>query len=192
MKLAERGTQLSNKFWLREIRKLNDSGHQTAILTTNFQAPLATLAASLFARWCQENFFRYMREHYGLDRLVEYGTEMIPDAVSLVNPQWRTLDSQIRSKTGQRFRLWAQFGALTLSEEPAESELQNYSQRKGLLQEQIQHMDLEIENLKRQRTQTAHHIPVQYLPEKDRFTRLRTERKHFVDTIKMIAYRAET
>ena len=70
MKLAERGTQLSNKFWLREIRKLNDSGHQTAILTTNFQAPLATLAASLFARWCQENFFRYMREHYGLDRLI--------------------------------------------------------------------------------------------------------------------------
>ena len=30
------------------------------------------------------------------------------------------------------------------------------------------------------------------LPEEDRFTRLRTERKHFVDTIKMIAYRAET
>src|SRR5205809_3366745 len=73
-----------------------------------------------------------------------------------------------------------------------ESELQNYSQRKGLLQEQIQNMDLEIENLKQQRKQTPHHIPVQSLPEKDRFTRLRTERKHFVDTIKMIAYRAET
>ena len=53
-------------------------------------------------------------------------------------------------------------------------------------------MDLEIENLKQQRKQTPHHIPVQSLPEKDRFTRLRTERKHFVDTIKMIAYRAET
>jgi hypothetical protein len=81
-----------------------------------------------------------------------------------------------------------------LSEEPAESELQNYSQRKGLLQEQIQHMDLEIENLKQQRKQTPHHIPVQSLSEKDRFTRLRTERKHFVDTIKikMIAYRAVT
>src|SRR6266853_4902408 len=192
MKLSERGTRLSNNLWLREIRKLTDSGHQTAMLTTNFAAPMSVLAASMFARWCQENFFRYMREQYGLDRLVEYGTETIPDAVSVVNPQWRTLDSQIRSKTGQRFRLWAQFGALTLSEEPAESELQNYSQRKGLLQEQIQHMDLEIENLKQQRKQTAHHIPVQSLPEKDRFTRLRTERKHFVDTIKMIAYRAET
>jgi hypothetical protein len=133
-----------------------------------------------------------MREHYGLDRLVEYGTETIPDAVSVVNPQWRTLDSQIRSRTGRRFRLWAQFGALTLSAEPAESELEIYSQRKGLLQEQIQHMDLEIENLKQQRKQAPHHIPVQSLPEKDRFTRLRTERKHFLDNIKMIAYRAET
>src|SRR2546430_14295792 len=120
MKLAERGSRLSNNLWVREIRRLTDGGHQTSMLTTNFQSPMTTLAVSLFARWCQENFFRYMREHYGLDRLVEYGTETIPDAVSVVNPKWREMDSQIRSKTGQRFRLWAQFGALTLSEEPAE------------------------------------------------------------------------
>lgn len=192
MKLAERGTQLSNKFWLREIRKLNDSGHQTAILTTNFQAPRATLAASLFARWCQENFFRYMREHYGLDRLIEYGTESIPDAVSVVNPQWRKLDSQIRSQAGQRYRRVAQFGALALSTDPTESELQGFQQRKGELQEEIGSLDLEIEKLKQERKNTAHHIPVKSLSEEDRFSRLRTERKHFIDTIKMIAYRAES
>ena len=79
------------------LSKLSEQGHQTAILTTNFQAGLMTVAASLFARWCQENFFRYMREHYGFDRLVEYGTEQIPDAVPVVNPEWRKLDSQIRS-----------------------------------------------------------------------------------------------
>src|SRR5204863_4033895 len=151
MQLAERGSQLSNNLWLREIRKLTDGGHQTSILTTNFQAPMPTLAVSLFARWTQENFFRYMREHYGLDHLIEYGTETIPDAVSVVNPQWRKLDSQIRSKTGQRYRLAAQFGALALSENPAESELQSYPQRKGELQEQIQHLDLEIDGLKQQR-----------------------------------------
>jgi len=117
MQLAERGSQLSNKLWLREIRKLTDSGHQTSILTTNFQAPMTTLAVSLFARWSQENFFRYMREHYSLDRLIEYGTEPIPDAISVVNPAWRKLDSQIRSQAGQRYRLAAQFGALALSEQ---------------------------------------------------------------------------
>jgi hypothetical protein len=192
MQLAERGTQLSNRLWLREIRKLTDSGHQTSILTTNFQAPLTTLAASLFARWTQENFFRYMREHFSLDRLIEYGTEPVPDAISVVNPEWRQLDSQLRSRTGRRHRLAAQFGALALSEDPAVSEMEGFQQRKGHLQEEIQALDAEMDHLKQRRRQTAHHIPVKSLPEADRFTRLRTERKHFVDTLRMIAYRAET
>jgi hypothetical protein len=51
---------------------------------------------------------------------------------------------------------------------------------------------LEIGNLKQLRKKTDHHIPVKSLPEEDHFTRLRTERKHFIDTLKMIAYRAET
>jgi hypothetical protein len=192
MQLAERGSQLSNQLWLREIRKLTENGHQTAILTTNFQAPMTTLAVSLFARWSQENFFRYMREHYSLDRLIEYGTEPIPDAILVVNPAWRQLDSQIRSQAGQRHRLAAQFGALALSEDPSESQVQGFQQRKGQLQEEIQARDLEIDKLKQLRKTTAHHIPVKSLPEEERFTRLRTERKHFVDTLKMIAYRAES
>ena len=48
------------------------------------------------------------------------------------------------------------------------------------------------DQLKTQRKQTQHHIPVNDLPESDRFSRLLTERKHFIDTIKLIAYRAET
>jgi hypothetical protein len=192
LQLAERGSQLSNKLWLREIRKLNDSGHQTSILTTNFQATIPTLAASLFARWSQENFFRYMREHYSLDRLIEYGTETIPDAISVVNPQWRKLDGQIRSQAGKRHRLAAQFGALVLSEDPSEAEIDRFQQRKGQLREEIQIRDLEIDKLKQIRKSTPHHVAVQELPEEDRFTRLRTERKHFIDTLKMIAYRAES
>ena len=123
---------------------------------------------------------------------MEYGTEPIPDAIEVVNPQWRKLDSQIRSKAGQRSRLAAQFGSLALSPEPSPAQLQTFQQRKGELQEEITHLDVEIEKLKQERKNTAHHIPVKSLPEEDRFTRLRTERKHFVDTIKMIAYRAES
>jgi predicted nucleic acid-binding Zn-ribbon protein len=192
MKLAERGTQLSNQLWLREIRRLTDSGHQTSILTTNFQEPMTKLAVSMFARWSQENFFRYMREHYSLDRLIEYGTEAIPDTVSVVNPAWRKLDGQIRSKTGQRHRIAARFGALSLSEESSESQVKGFEQRKGEMREEIQALDLEIGKLKQLRKDTEHHIAVKSLPEQDRFTRLRTERKHFVDTLKMVAYRAES
>ena len=38
MQLAERGTQLPNRLWVREVRKLSDSGHQTSILSTDYQA----------------------------------------------------------------------------------------------------------------------------------------------------------
>ena len=43
-----------------------------------------------------------------------------------------------------------------------------------------------------QRITTERHITVDQLPEEQRFSRLSTQTKHFIDTIKMIAYRAET
>ncbi|MGC9199125.1 MAG: putative transposase [Acidobacteriaceae bacterium] len=147
MQLAERGTRLSNRFWVREIRKLSDGGHQTSILATNFKAPMTTLAPSLFARWSQENFFRYMREHYGLERLIEYGTEPVPDAISVVNPEWRKLDGLIRSKIGLRLRQAALFGSLALAEDPNSSELQSFQSRKAQLREDIQGLDKQIDQL---------------------------------------------
>ena len=86
MKLAERGTFLGGQVWVREIRKLTESGHQTAILTTDYRSETAFLAGALFARWSQENFFRYMRQHYSLDSLVDYRTEVIPETTKVVNP----------------------------------------------------------------------------------------------------------
>ncbi len=58
MALAERGTFLGKKLWVREIRKLTERGHQTAIIATHYQMELITVAASMFGRWSQENFFR--------------------------------------------------------------------------------------------------------------------------------------
>ncbi len=191
MKLAERGTMLSNHRWVREVRKLSEGGHQTSILSTNYQADYTLLAVSMFARWSQENFYKYMRQHYGLDRLAEYGTEPIPDPIQTVNPAWRRLDSEIRAQGEKRRRQLALFGTLGLSE-LAEKEVDGYQQKKGQLQEDIEDLDRQIQQLKTQRKQTPHHIPVKELPESDRFSRLLTERKHFIDTIKLIAYRAET
>ena len=46
--------------------------------------------------------------------------------------------------------------------------------------------------LKKERKETRRHITISELPEDDRFKRLNTKSKYFIDTIKMIAYRAET
>src|SRR5205807_1498537 len=38
--LAERGTRLSNGLWVREVRHQDESGHQTAVLSTDYKRPL--------------------------------------------------------------------------------------------------------------------------------------------------------
>jgi hypothetical protein len=192
MKLAERGSRLSNGLWVREVRKLSETGRQTSILSTNYRADYTALAVSMFARWSQENFYQYMRQHYNLDRLAEYGTEPVPDPIQTVNPAWRRLDSQIRAKTETRRRQLALFGALDLQSSLAEPEVARYQQKKAQLQDEIENLNRELDELKKQRKETPHHIPVKDLPESDRFSRLLIERKHFIDTIKLIAYRAET
>jgi hypothetical protein len=192
MKLAERGSQLSNGLWVREVRKLSETGRQTSILSTNYRSDYSTLAVSMFARWSQENFYKYMRQHYNLDRLAEYGTEPVPDRIQTVNPAWRRLDSQIRAKADTRRRQLARFGALDLKSSLTEPEITGYEQKKAHMQEEIENLNRELDELKKQRKATLRHIPVKDLPDSDRFSRLLTERKHFIDTIKLIAYRAET
>jgi hypothetical protein len=192
IRLAERGTKLSNGLWVREFRKLTESGHQTAFLSTDYRAPGALLAPAMFGRWSQENFFRYMRQSFNLDGLVDYRTDSVPETIMVVNPAHRTLDGQVRKKVGLLNRRIAEFGAINLDGEIEPSKVEAYAQKKSDLQEIIARLRAEVDELKAQRKATQRHIPYKDLPEDARFDRLSTQSKHLVDTIKMIAYRAET
>jgi predicted nucleic acid-binding Zn-ribbon protein len=192
MDLAERGTLLGGKVWVREIRKRTDSGHQTAVLSSDYRSDPGPVAAAMFARWSQENFFKYMRQHYGLDRLVDYATEEIPDTTKVVNPAYRRLDAQVRSLRGQLTRKLAAFSAMNLKGEIEPKKVAAFEQQKAALQEQIEAMRKELEELKSQRKALKHHITIAELPEEQRFKQLSTQSKHLIDTIKMVAYRAES
>ncbi len=192
MRLAERGTFLGDELWVREIRKLTESGHQTSILATDYRSDLAPIAAAMFARWSQENFFKYMREHYGLDRLVDYATEEIPDTTKVVNPEYRLLDGQVHSTRGYLNRKLAAFSAMNLKGEIAPAKVAAFEQKKAALQEEIEALQQALDELKGQRKAVEHHVTIAQLPEEERFKQLSTQSKHLVDTIKMVAYRAET
>jgi prepilin-type processing-associated H-X9-DG protein len=192
MQLAERGTQLTNRLWVREFRKRNKSGHQTAFLSTDYRGAGAVLAPAMFSRWSQENFFRYMRQSYNLDGLIDYGTDRVPETTMVVNPAHRTLDGQVRKKVGVLSRKIAEFGAINLEGEIEARKVEAFAQRKSDLQESITQLRKELDELKAQRKATPRHIAYKDLPEEARFDRLSTQSKHLVDTIKMVAYRAET
>jgi hypothetical protein len=192
MELAERRVFLAGKLWVRELRKLGASGHQTSILATDYVTESPVLAGAMFSRWSQENFFRYMREHYALDRLVDRDLEDLDETTRVVNPAYRRLDGAVRKQAAVLSRQQAEFGALTLQGELDGKNLAEYERRKAGLLEELQQREVEVDGLKTQRKQVPRHIQVSELPEQERFQRLRVAGKHLVDTIKMIAYRAET
>ncbi len=193
MKLAERGVYFKQqKLWVRQIRKLTTSSHQTALMTTDYYNDAPVIAGKMFSRWSQENFFKYMMEHYGIDRLIDYQIEQMDDTVKVVNSAYRELERTIRSKNAALSRKRAQYGALILNEDIEEKNVKEYIQKKSELKEEIEILEKDIEDLKAHRKNTHKHISFGELQEPDKFQNLKKSGKHFIDTIKMIAYRTET
>jgi hypothetical protein len=190
--LAERGTLLSKKLWVREIRKLSDNGHQTSILSTDYRSDLKVITTEMTERWSQENFFKYMRQHYGLDRLTDYSLEEVSDTTRVVNPEYRRLEGEVRRLAAVKARRLAEFGSIHLEGEIDPKKVEKYQSKKAKLQEEIEDLEKKLNTAKEKRKGVERHIPVSQLPEKERFSRLAAPRKHLLDTIKMIAYRAET
>jgi transposase len=195
MKLGEHGSfigQDDNGVWVREVRKLGKDGHQTSLISTAYSRFAAGDAALIFSRWGQENFFGYMMKHYAIDLLCEYATENFPGPQPVVNPRWRELDRQLRSLKAKLTHKSASYGALQLDQEYQQSHVARWKRQKAELVEQIERLQYQIQEVKTSLGQTAKHIDWTDLSTEDKFERLAPSRKRLLDTVKLIAYRAET
>jgi hypothetical protein len=193
MKISERGTFYANeKLWVREIRKLTDSGHQTVVITTDYINEAGKISGLMFSRWSQENYFKYMMKHYGIDRLIDYDLENMDDTIKIVNPVYRQLDGQIRSLNAKLSRKKAQHYDLMLQEDIDEKKVKDFVHKKAQCQEAIDELEQQITDLKQKRKNTDKHIAFSELPKDEKFDQLKKSGKQFMDTVKMISYRAET
>ncbi|MGP0069959.1 MAG: putative transposase, partial [Isosphaeraceae bacterium] len=174
-------------------RKLAASGHQVSLISSAFGETARDDSVRLFSQWYQENFFRYMMQHFAIDLLNEYGTEEIPETKRpVVNPKWRELDRQKRSVKSKLTHRQARFAGLTLHPESDEAAVVKWEKRKAELVEEIEQFENELTEINAQLKTTPGHLAWDELPETDKFQRLAPSRKQLVDTVKMIAYRAET
>ncbi len=192
MKLAEQSVELAG-MKMREIRKESDNGHQTSIITTNYKLPLQQVGGRMFSRWSQENFFRYMVQDYGLDRMIEYGTEPVEPDRMVVNPSYAKLANELARLREKQNRLKAKF--YKILDENLDNDLDTMKKRvheQAELQETIQGYQHQIEETLEKRQQIQQHVKVEDMPAETRYNKLKTESKLFINTIKMIAYRAET
>lgn len=195
MMLAERGSLVGARhgMWMREVRKLTSSGHQTSLISTAFDRDALQDALALFSRWCQENFFRYMMEHFAIDALSEYRTEEIPETNRpVVNPAWRELDRDARSAKAKLTQRQARFAALTLQSEADEEKAAQWERQKSDMREEIEQLEHQLNSFKEQMKSTPKHLEWDQFPEDAKFERLAPSRKRLTDTVKLVAYRAET
>jgi hypothetical protein len=189
MKLSIRETLLSagkNSIPVLDVRRLTKTGHQTAIITTARRLQDPAIAGRMFSRWCQENYFGYMMQHYDIDGLVQYGSEELPGTLLVINPAWRAIDKAVKDKRTHIRKIYAELGEKVMENGPKDIQL-----RAERFQD-IQALEKDLEELRDQRRAASRKVQISSLPEKERPQQLVPMGKVLTDTVKMIAYRAET
>jgi len=177
---------------LRLIVRASPGGHQTPILTNRTDLSAAQVAYRMAARWRQENYFKYAREHFALDALDSYDdtpddpTRMVP------NPAKANAGEQV---SGARAQLAAAHGGVVDAIDAAgiRARLPGSGGKATVDPAAGQALSAAISDLaaaKATSATTASHLPLGQVRPGSRL--LETETKLLTHAIRMSAYNSES
>ncbi len=189
--LADQGIRLlRGKLRFRQVTRLTDRGHQTPIVTSRRDLPAVEVAFRMFERWRQENFFKYLREEFALDALIDYGVEPDDATREVPNPKWAEVDAKLRAARDRVAEITRRIGS--------EATLRELGVAKpcGALLDRCTRRELgaavaESMKLERRRATIPRRIPVGERTDGE-VVKLSTERKHLSNVLKTVAYQAES
>ena len=191
--LAERAVELLPGFRMREVRRRCASGHQTAIVTTRADLAIEVVAARMFERWTQENFFRYMRQHFALDALVTYAVEPADPERTIPNPARRAIAKALTTSRAALTELEQAYGRQARTNPEAQRPtMRGFKIAQAGLSQRITALERKCRRLQARRAALPQRVPVNAVLDEAEIVKLSPEAKHLTDTIKMVAYRAET
>ena len=188
-RLSEREVNLSNGLKVREIRRLTDTGHQTAIITTDEDRPTLEAAHTMFGRWGQENFFRYMEQEFDLNHLCTNAVEPADPDRLVTSPERKALEKKRSVARAARTRLIDK--RLDLAPDKKVRVGKRYLDEEQIDAEILKH-EAKIERLTASIVDLPKKVPIHTLLEPEKIVMLERERKVIVDLIKLTAYRAES
>lgn len=182
---------LPTGFWMRQVTRLKD-GHQTQILTTLEDLSAVEVALRMFDRWRQENFFKYMREEYALDALVDYADEPDDPDRDVPNPARKAVDAELREAKAALDRLLARYGDKAISNpEALRRTMRGFKIAHGKLGKAAREAMKRVANIEARRAATPERVPVGTVVQ-GKVVKLETERHLLSSLLKMVAYQAET
>ena len=198
-RLADQGIYLMHgphgarrRLHLRQVTRLNDDAHQTPIITSRWDLSSLEVAYRMFERWRQENFFKYLRQEYALDALVDYGVELADPTRMVPNPLRRKASAEVKKAYEEFNLLAAEYGAEACSNiKDVRSSLRKLKAASAPYEQRIRKALENIKVLEQKRDAIPVRVPIQQLTDGD-VVKLAVERKHLSDLLKMVAFQAES
>jgi transposase len=198
-RLADQGIYLMHgpygarrRLHLRQVTRLSDDGHQTPIITSRRDLSALEVAYRMFERWRQENFFKYLRQEYALDVLVDYGVELADPTRMVPNPLRRKASAEVKKAYEELNLLAAEYGAEACSNiKDVRTSLRKLKAASAPYELRIRQVLEKIKELEGKRDAIPSRVPIQQLNDGD-VIKLAVERKHLTDLFKMVAFQAES
>lgn len=174
------------KVALREILIRREDNGITAILTTIKDQVHKEIASTLFNRWSQENYFKYMKREFALDHLCTYGVENIPAGIDHPNPEYTKLTKDIAKQREIVSKICGKNADIFLENDydKVEKELKKLKKSKSA-KKLKKHLE-QIEKLQKMRKNVKERVGV------SDFKQLKREGRLFSNVIKIASYHIET
>jgi transposase len=173
---------------VRVIIFLADDGRQIPVLTNNPYLKPETIVYLLSRRWREENCFKYMIEHFGMDLLTTYRTEEAPDKIiKRPNPERQALNKEITKKKSELLKLRSELADKVISKS-SDMTFQKFFEEEKQLELRIKNIMIDIDLLIRNREGVASQIKINL---KDDYVIMAQKRRLFINLIKAMNYNSE-
>ena len=184
---------LKGKLRLRQVNRLTDTGHQTPVITSRWDLRDIIVAYRMFERWRQENFFKYMRQEFLIDALVDYQIEPDDPTRLIPNPARKVVDQELRAARAGFAKLQEQYGSTALDYiEGRTATMREFTSDDKRIYREIQEAVGRIAALVVRRKSLPKQIPLAESKQGQELVKLSTERKHLTNVLKMVAYQIES
>jgi hypothetical protein len=168
---------LKGRLRLRQVTRLCDGGHQTDVITSRWDLRDIEVAYRMFERWRQENFFKYMREEFLLDALVDYQIEPEDPTRTIPNPERKALDNEIGAVRTGVAKLERELGAAAAANaELRRPTMRGFKIAHSKLGKQLRNVRAQLSRLLNQRRDAPKRVEVRELNDRA-LVKLATARK---------------
>jgi hypothetical protein len=184
-RIFEKDTRIRGAGLVRTL-VVDDEEAQIPVLTNCAELSAAKVVHLLKMRWRQENSFKYLSEHYGIEQLIQHDATSYPDDRCVANPQRAALRQQLAAVQAD-----VVFKEADLGRELAGSPGRGLTKAQRAVRREIGTLEARAARLDQRLAHTPANVPVATLTPGATRATMNTDRRNLITAIKIATYNAE-